>query len=211
MIRDRCRLRTFKKFSKPLKWIPIHQLARLSFYMTPDECIPLDSKDIFWRTLDISPVTSLQSDSICCDTELNHVKEHFNKQSDAGKRSILRKLVDIFNPSKTTINPPPVKQNTRERPSLKKQQQQQRKHVPLKSSRPGRVFGIDSNVEPERQSYGNCGFRSVALVLGLPGDYWPRIRRELVQELESRQHEYRWMFGTKDYNNIYNTVNNVGL
>ncbi|GKA43425.1 hypothetical protein Tco_0736149, partial [Tanacetum coccineum] len=52
---------------------------------------------------------------------------------------------------------------------------------------------------------------SVALGLGLPEDYWPRIRRDLVQELESRQHEYRWMFGTKDYNNIYNTVNIAGL
>ncbi|GJX71219.1 FAR1-related sequence 5-like protein [Tanacetum coccineum] len=285
--------------------------CRLLIYMASDECIPLDSIDIFWRTLDISPVTSLQSDSFCCDTELNHVKEHFNKQSDAGKRSILRKLVDIFNPSKTTINPPPVKQNTRGRPSLKKQQQQ-RKHVPPKSSRSGRVFGIDLNVEPERQSCytnnkqqekkhssscnffeidpnmqprrhssfsksqrgqthnsipdlneepprhssfasqkstlddsfmhqlreteklhrqiptifhpyissssiqnvkpdGNCGFRFVALGLGLPEDYWPRILQDLVQELESRQHEYRWMFGTKDYNNIYNTVNIVGL
>ncbi|GJR32014.1 phosphoinositide phospholipase C 2-like protein [Tanacetum coccineum] len=52
---------------------------------------------------------------------------------------------------------------------------------------------------------------SVVLGFGLPEDYWPRIRQDLVQELESRQHEYRWMFGTKDYNNIYNTVNIVGL
>ncbi|GJZ41142.1 hypothetical protein Tco_0588028 [Tanacetum coccineum] len=269
--------------------------CRLSFYMTSGECIPLDSIDIFWRTLDISPVTSLQKDSICCDTELNHFKEHFNKQSDVGKRSVLRKLVDIFNPSKTTIKPPPVKQNTRGRPSLKKQQQQ-RKHVPPKSSRSGRFSGIDLNVEPERQnSYmnnkqqekkrsfscksfdidlnmqprrhssfsnsqrgqthnsipdlneeparhssfvspmphqlseteilfrqipsifhpyissssiqnvkpdGNCGFRSVSLVLSEaslshPEDYWPRIRWDLVHELEYRQHEYRRMFGTK--------------
>ncbi|GJZ90064.1 hypothetical protein Tco_0661991 [Tanacetum coccineum] len=276
---------------------------RFSFYMTSGECIPLDSIDIFWRTLDISPVTSLQKDSICCDTELNHFKEHFNKQSDVGKRSVLRKLVDIFNPSKTTIKPPPVKQNTRGRPSLKKQQQQ-RKHVPPKSSRSGRFSGIDLNVEPERQnSYmnnkqqekkrsfscksfdidlnmqprrhssfsnsqrgqthnsipdlneeparhssfvspmphqlseteilfrqipsifhpyissssiqnvepdGNCGFRSVALGLGHPEDYWPRIRWDLVHELEYRQHEYRRMFGTRDYNNIYGTVSVAG-
>ncbi|PWA52672.1 hypothetical protein CTI12_AA451060 [Artemisia annua] len=80
--------------------------CRLSLYMTSGECIPLDSIDIFWRTLDLSPATSLQSDNICCDAELNHVKEHFNNQTDAGKRSVLRKLVDIFNPSKTTIKPP---------------------------------------------------------------------------------------------------------
>ena len=95
--------------------------------MYAGECIPLNSIDIFWRTLDLSPATSLQSDNICCDAELNHVKEHFNNQTDAGKRSVLRKLVDIFNPSKTTIKPPKVKKNTRGRPSLKQQQQQQKK------------------------------------------------------------------------------------
>ena len=92
--------------------------------MYAGECIPLDSIDIFWRTLDLSPATSLQNDNICCDAELNHVKEHFNNQTDAGKRSVLRKLVDIFNPSKTTIKPPKVKKNTRGRPSLKKKKQQ---------------------------------------------------------------------------------------
>ncbi|PWA44987.1 hypothetical protein CTI12_AA521540 [Artemisia annua] len=63
------------------------------------ECIPLDSIDIFWRTLNVSPTTSLQSDNIRCDTETNDFKEHFNKQSEAGKRSFIRKLVDIFNPN----------------------------------------------------------------------------------------------------------------
>ncbi|GKC05558.1 hypothetical protein Tco_0997168 [Tanacetum coccineum] len=62
------------------------------------------------------------------------------------------------------------------------------------------------NVEPD----GNCGFRYVALGLGHPEDYWPRIRWDLVHELEYRQHEYRRMFGTKDYNNIYGTVSVAG-
>ncbi|GJS95131.1 FAR1-related sequence 5-like protein [Tanacetum coccineum] len=66
------------------------------------ECIPLDSIDIFWRTLNLAPATSLQSDNIRCDTEINQFKEHFNKQPEVGKRSFIRKLVDIFNPSKTT-------------------------------------------------------------------------------------------------------------
>ncbi|GKA29502.1 putative ribonuclease H-like domain-containing protein [Tanacetum coccineum] len=35
------------------------------------------------------------------------------------------------------------------------------------------------NVEPD----GNCGFRSVALGLGHPEDYWPRIRWDLVHEI----------------------------
>nr|GEV32665.1 hypothetical protein [Tanacetum cinerariifolium] len=52
--------------------------------------------------------------------------------------------------------------------------------------------------------------RSIALGPGLLEDYWPRIRLDLVHVLESRQHEYRCMFGTTNYNNIYSTVNVVG-
>ncbi|GJU93458.1 zinc finger, CCHC-type containing protein [Tanacetum coccineum] len=250
------------------------------------ECIPLDSIDVFWRRLNLSP-TSLQTDNICCETEINHVKEHFNKQSDAGKRSILRKLVDIFNPSKTTIKPPTVKKNTRGRPSLKKQQQNKKQAT--------RLFGVDLNVEPEihssytnnkqqerKRSYscksfdidpnmqpkrhgsfsnsqrgrtqnlipdlneeppnlevirraklhrqiptifypyisisslqdvkpdGNCGFRFVALGLGLHEDHWPRIRSYLVRELVSHRHQYMSIFGTKGYNQIYRSVRLAG-
>ncbi|GKB51017.1 putative ribonuclease H-like domain-containing protein [Tanacetum coccineum] len=57
---------------------------------------------------------------------------------------------------------------------------------------------------------GNCGFRSVALGLGLPEDHWPRIRSDLVCQLESRQHQYRSIFGTRGYNQIYSSVRLVG-
>ncbi|GKC57338.1 hypothetical protein Tco_1084936 [Tanacetum coccineum] len=70
----------------------------LSMYINSGECIPLEAIDIFWRTLSLSLAKSLQIDHIRYDSELNHFKEHFNKQSEAGKRSFLRKLVDIFNP-----------------------------------------------------------------------------------------------------------------
>nr|GEZ43657.1 hypothetical protein [Tanacetum cinerariifolium] len=217
---------------------------------TCGEFIPLDSIDIFWRTLNLSPATSLQSDNIRCGTEINQFKEHFNKQSVAGKRSFLRKLVDIFNPSKTTMKPPAVKKNTRERPSLKKQ----KKYAPPKSKDPrtcsqsARIFGIDLNTEPKRHSSytnyqtnydrdpipdlneeparhssfvdlneeltnffdyileifhphiidfydmrgdGNCGFRSVALGLGLSEDQQPQVRSDLVWELTAHREQYK--------------------
>ncbi|GJT10066.1 FAR1-related sequence 5-like protein, partial [Tanacetum coccineum] len=128
--------------------------CRLSLYVHLGECIPLDSIDKFWRTLNLSPATSLQSDNIRCDTEIHKFKEHFNKQTEAGKRSFLRKLVDIFNPSKTTMKRLAVKKNTLGRPSLKKQ----KKYAPPKSkdlrtcSQSARFFGIDLNTEPERHS-----------------------------------------------------------
>ena len=58
------------------------------------------------------------------------------------------------------------------------------------------------DVEPD----GNCGFRSVALGLGLTKDDWPIIRSDLVLHLESLQEQYMWVFGTRGYNQIYRTV-----
>ncbi|PWA86003.1 hypothetical protein CTI12_AA145010 [Artemisia annua] len=112
--------------------------CRLSLYMTSGECILVDSIDIFWRTLDLSPATSLQSDNICCDAKLNYVKEHFNNQNDAGKRSVLRKWVDIFNPSKTTIKPP--------KSSYTNNKQQKKK----RGSFSCKFFKIDPNMQPKR-------------------------------------------------------------
>nr|GFA08623.1 hypothetical protein [Tanacetum cinerariifolium] len=47
------------------------------------------------------------------------------------------------------------------------------------------VYGIQ-NV----WSDGNCGFRAIALALGLPEDHRPQIRSDLVRELEAHQREH---------------------
>ena len=236
----------------------------------------MDSIDIFWRTLNVSWSEPVENEDIQCDEELHRFKEKFNEQSNVVKKSLLRKLLDIVNPSKTVINEPSIKKNPRGRPSLKKQQK--KKHVDPKSQDPGkrssscRFFEIDPNMQPRRHSSftqtsrthnlipdlneepprhssfmsqtstwydssmgqlsrtlnlrkqipevfhpyilslqdvkadGNCGFRSVALGLGLTEDHWPRIRSDLVVELESRQQQYRYIFGTISYNEIYSTV-----
>ncbi|MFQ6631241.1 hypothetical protein Gotur_008631 [Gossypium turneri] len=65
----------------------------------PGECIPLDSIDVFWRKLDLPPSTSMENEDICCDGELEMFKENFTKQSKAGKKSLLKKLRDIFQPN----------------------------------------------------------------------------------------------------------------
>ncbi|GJY15838.1 phospholipase-like protein [Tanacetum coccineum] len=57
---------------------------------------------------------------------------------------------------------------------------------------------------------GNCGFRSVAVALGLSEDQWPRIRSDLVRELEANHQKYKYIFGTTGYKKIYNTVRFAG-
>nr|KJB31022.1 hypothetical protein B456_005G173000 [Gossypium raimondii] len=84
----------------------------LSVYLNSDECIPLDSIDVFWRKFDLSPSTSVENEDICCDGELEMFKENFTKQSKAEIKSLLRKLRDIFQPSKTLIKEPTIQKNT---------------------------------------------------------------------------------------------------
>nr|GEU42263.1 hypothetical protein [Tanacetum cinerariifolium] len=102
------------------------------------EYIPLDSVDIFWRTLNISWSELVEDGDIQCKDVLHRFKEKFSIQN----------------------------------------------------------VGSD----------GNYGFRAVALGLGLLEDQWHRIRSDLVRELEARQRQYKYVFGTIGYEKTYNTV-----
>nr|GEV06926.1 hypothetical protein [Tanacetum cinerariifolium] len=53
---------------------------------------------------------------------------------------------------------------------------------------------------------GNCGFRSVALGLGLSEDQWPQVRSDLVRELTAHRERYKYVFGSLGCENIYKTV-----
>ncbi|MFQ6652335.1 hypothetical protein Gotur_024257, partial [Gossypium turneri] len=99
------------------------QTVVVNYVIVVGECIPLDSIDVSWRKLDLSPSTSVENEDICCYGKLEMFKENFTKQSKVGKKSLLRKLRDIFQPSKTLIKEPTIQKNTRGRPTLKKQQQ----------------------------------------------------------------------------------------
>ncbi|PWA60994.1 hypothetical protein CTI12_AA233220 [Artemisia annua] len=76
---------------------------------TMSEYIPLESIDIFWRTLDVSWSKPLEDEDIQCDDDLHIFKENFNKQSNVGTMSFLRKLGCISNPSALLIKEPAVK------------------------------------------------------------------------------------------------------
>ncbi|GJU84176.1 RNA-directed DNA polymerase, eukaryota, reverse transcriptase zinc-binding domain protein [Tanacetum coccineum] len=178
----------------------------------------LQSIDIFWRTLDVSWSKPLEHEDIQCEDELHIFNENFNKQSKAGKRSFLRKLGCISNPSALLVKEPAVKKNTCGRPSLKKQQ----KYVSRSSAKHGShtVTRVSERfLKQLRQIFhpyvtelqdvivdGNCGFQSVAVALGFSQDQWPRIRSDLVSELDCNRQKYKYIFGTTGYKKFYETV-----
>ena len=81
-------------------------------YLHADQYVSLDSIDIFWKKLDISPLVSFQNDDVSYDDELLLFKEYFKKQSKDGQKSWLRKLKDILFPGKTDIQEPQVQKNS---------------------------------------------------------------------------------------------------
>ncbi|XP_076939181.1 uncharacterized protein LOC143607715 [Bidens hawaiensis] len=151
------------------------------------QCISLDSIDIFWRKLDFVPSTTVQDDDVSSENELKHFKENFNKQSKAGKKSWLRKLKDIIGLGTTDIQEPQIQKNTRGRPNLKKSQQ---KNVSVK------------NVKGD----GNCGFRAIAVCLGLDEEKsYEYIRQQMREELQNRYDIYKDMF-VRDVNSLYHDL-----
>ncbi|KAD5961447.1 hypothetical protein E3N88_12920 [Mikania micrantha] len=56
---------------------------------------------------------------------------------------------------------------------------------------------------------GNCGFRSIAICLGLSEDQWPQIRHELLEELLQNQDQYKKVFHG-DFNLIQQSLDFEG-
>ncbi|XP_024977632.1 uncharacterized protein LOC112515192 [Cynara cardunculus var. scolymus] len=57
---------------------------------------------------------------------------------------------------------------------------------------------------------GNCGFRSVAVGLGLDGNMWLVIRQELLQELRYHEQDYTDILTSIGFNYIWKTVDFSG-
>lgn len=113
---------------------------------------------MFWRKLDLSETTTVEDDNICCDGALEKFKENFNKQSKVGKMWYMKKLINIYDPSTTELEEPVIQENTRGRPSMKKQQKKNAnppKEAPRRCSYSTKsdFIGPDLNKEPERHSY----------------------------------------------------------
>nr|GEV67260.1 hypothetical protein [Tanacetum cinerariifolium] len=59
----------------------------LLLYLNSGEYIPLDSIDIFWRTLNVSWSDPVENEDILCDDVLHLFKEKFNEQSNVVKKT----------------------------------------------------------------------------------------------------------------------------
>ncbi|PPE02210.1 hypothetical protein GOBAR_DD00737 [Gossypium barbadense] len=176
----------------------------LSVYLNSGECIPLDSIDVLWRKLDLSLSTSVENEDICCDGELEMFKENFTNR----EKSLLRKLRDIFQPSKTLIKEPTIQKNTLIQPpqnllvdlvELNKEPEPSEQVSdfielnqmpescdthPLMKEIPDMFHPYITHVQDVRGD-GNYGFRAIFFCLGYGEDQWLYVRHQLLDKLLS--------------------------
>ncbi|KAB2041873.1 hypothetical protein ES319_D02G177900v1 [Gossypium barbadense] len=174
------------------------------------------NSDVFWRKFDLSPSTSVENEDICCDGELEMFKENFTKQSKVEIKSLLRKLRDIFQPSKTLIKEPTIQKNM---PLRRRSHSTTSKFVgldlepseqvsnfidlnqmlescdthPLMKEIPDMFHPYITHVQDIRGD-GNCGFRAISVCLGYGEDQWLYVRHQLLDELLSSYDVYARVF-----------------
>nr|GEU94916.1 protein FAR-RED impaired response 1-like [Tanacetum cinerariifolium] len=168
----------------------------------PRETILLNSVDIFWRTLDVSWSTSLEHEDIQCEDKLHIFKETFNKLSNAGNKSLLRRpdLNEELARHSSYVSQSFAKHGSS---TVTSDSEIFLRHLP-------QIFHHYLTSLQDVRGDGNCGFRSVVVALGLSEDQWPRIRSDLVWELEANHQNYKYIFGTAGYKQIYKTVRFAG-
>ncbi|KAH1203299.1 hypothetical protein GmHk_17G049575 [Glycine max] len=91
----------------------------------------------------------------------------FSDQGLCETKVTIKEEIEIAYPDHNSMCPPPSKVNTK-----------------------GFIRDV-VNVKAD----GNCGYRSIAALLGMGEDSWPLVRNELIKELGRWSHEYMNLFG----------------
>ncbi|RZC02629.1 Protein FAR1-RELATED SEQUENCE 6, partial [Glycine soja] len=128
--------------------------------------IPLESVHLFWRRLCFSD-QGLCETEVTIKEEIEIISKRFDELDVAGKVTLKSKLREIAYPDHNSMCPPPSKVNTK---------------------------GFIRDVVDVKAD-GNCGYRSIAALLGMGEDSWPLVRNELIKELGRWSHEYMNLFG----------------
>ncbi|KAL5137301.1 Protein FAR1-RELATED SEQUENCE 5 [Glycine soja] len=153
--------------------------------------------------------------------EIETISKRFD-ELDVSDKVTLKK---IAYPDHNSMCPPPSKVNTKGAPKkpMKRSQRSTKQYVdafhsvqssnsPVKRSascseppQPTRIIPMLDQFVPFIQGFirdvvdvkadGNCGYRSIAALLGMGEDSWLLVRNELIKELGRWSHEYMNLFG----------------
>ncbi|KAL5147413.1 putative protein FAR1-RELATED SEQUENCE 10 [Glycine soja] len=167
--------------------------------------IPLESVHLFWRRLCFSD-QGLCETEVSIKEEIEIISKRFDELDVAGKVTLKSKLREIAYPDHNSMCPHPSKEYVDVFQSV------QSSNSPVKRSascseppQPTRIIQMLDQFAPFIQGFirdvvdvkadGNCGYRSIAALLGMGEDSWPLVRNELIKELGRWSHEYMNLFG----------------
>ncbi|KAL5137778.1 Protein FAR1-RELATED SEQUENCE 5 [Glycine soja] len=178
-------------------------------------CIPLDSIRTFWRRLRFSD-QGLSEPEVDIKDVMETIYQKFEELNVCGKFTLRSKLWEISHPDQNSMCPPPAKVNTKGAPkkttsrnprstkrdpsyweyvdAFESQQNSNSTMMPmLDQFHPFMHDFIDKIVDDKAD--GNCGYRSVAGLLGMGQDSWSVVRNHLLKELANFSEDYIKLFG----------------
>ncbi|KAL5194017.1 Protein FAR1-RELATED SEQUENCE 5 [Glycine soja] len=169
-------------------------------------CIPLDSIHMFWRRLSFSD-QGLSEPEVSIKAEIETISKRFEELDVCGKFTLKTKLWEIAYPDHNSMCPPPAKVNTKGAP--KKAMSRNPRSTKCDPSYWEYVDAFESmqnsNSSPFMHDFidkivdvkadGNCGYRSVASLLGMGEDSWSVVRNHLLKELAKFSEDYIKLFG----------------
>ncbi|KAH1205269.1 hypothetical protein GmHk_16G046009 [Glycine max] len=176
-------------------------------------CIPLDSIHMFWRRLNFSD-QGLSEPEVGIKDVMETIYPKFEELDVCGKFTLRSKLWKIAFPDQNSMCPPPAKVNTKGAPkkitnafesqqnsnssvrrtASSSEQLNRRTMMPmLDQFQPFMHDFIDKIVDVKGD--GNCGYRSVAGLLGMGQDSWSVVRNHLLKELANFSEDYIKLFG----------------
>ncbi|KAL5170628.1 hypothetical protein HKD37_11G032293 [Glycine soja] len=134
--------------------------------------------------------------------EIEIISKRFDELDVSGKVTLKSKLREIAYRDHNSMCPPPSKVNTItgsinspvKRSASFSEPPQPTRIIPMLDQFAPFIQGFIRDVVDVKAD-GNCGYRSIAALLGIGEDSWSLVRNELIKELGRWSHEYMNLFG----------------
>ncbi|KAL5127470.1 Protein FAR1-RELATED SEQUENCE 5 [Glycine soja] len=184
-------------------------------------CIPLDSIHMFWRRLSFSD-QGLSEPEVGIKDVMETISKKFEELDVYGKFTLRTKLWEIAYPDQNSMCLPPAKVNTKGAPKKTTSRNPRStkhafesmqnsnllvRHTASSSEQPNRrmMMPMLDQFQPFMHDFidkivdvktdGNCGYQSVAGLLGMDEDSWSVVHNHLLKELANFSEDYIKLFG----------------
>ncbi|KAL5133189.1 putative protein FAR1-RELATED SEQUENCE 10 [Glycine soja] len=176
-------------------------------------CIPLDSIHMFWRRLSFSN-QGLSEPEVGIKDVMETIYQKFEELDVCGKFTLRSNLWKIAHPDQNSMCPPPAKVNTKGAPKKTTNafESQQNSNSSVRRTASSSEQPIRRTMMPMLDQFqpfmhdfidkivdvkgdGNCGYWSVAGLLGMGQDSWSVVRNHLLKELANFSEDYVKLFG----------------